>query len=139
MYILDTNVLRVIFGNRGTQPLLESRIKQTPYEQLYISIVSVEEVLRGTLELFRRYEREQKLPQAFTFVENLLLDLSDYQILPFDNPANERYRGMPAEAKRRGKGDCRIAASALVRGYKVITRNEADFRAIGVACENWFI
>ncbi|HEU4387977.1 MAG TPA: type II toxin-antitoxin system VapC family toxin [Blastocatellia bacterium] len=135
--ILDTNVLRAVFREAGKYPLLESRIKHTPYEQLYISIVSVEEVLRGTLELFRRHERD--LPAAYRFIQNVLLDLARFQIISFDEHDDRKYQAMPPGVRRHGKRDCRIAASALARGYKVITRNLDDFKAIGVDCEDWFV
>lgn len=139
MYILNTNVLRAIFQHRGQQPILETRIKQTPYEHIYISIVSVEEVLRGTLELFRRCEKENDIAHGYAFLDGLLMDLSKFQILAFDEEAEEAYKRMSAEAKRCGKGDCRIAASAMAHDYTVITRNVDDFRIIGAEFENWFL
>lgn len=139
MYILDTNVLRAIFDHKGQQPHLETRIKQIPYEHLYISIVSVEEVLRGILELFRRCEKGKELARGYAFLDALFTDLSDFQILSFDQESEEVYERMSAETKRYGKGDCRIAASALRHDYKVITRNVDDFRAIGANYENWFL
>lgn len=139
MYILDTNVIRAIFHHKGQQPHLETRLKQTPYEHLYISIVSVEEILRGTLELFRNYERQELFAKAYAFIDSLVADLAEFQILSFDQEAEEFHRRMSAKAKRRGRGDCRIAASALANGYTVITRDEDDFKAIGANCENWFL
>ena len=139
VYILDTNVLRAILRYKGQQPHLETRVKHTPYEHLYISIVSVEEILRGTLELFRNSEKRGLLVNAYAFIEDLLVDLSKFQILAFSSEAYEIYKRMSAEAKRRGRGDCSIAASAIAHDYKVVTRDENDFRAIGVSFENWFI
>jgi predicted nucleic acid-binding protein len=139
VYILDTNVLRAIFQHKGQQPHLETRIKQTPYEDLYISIVSVEEVLRGTLELFRNHEKKGLLANAYAFIDGLLMDLDQFQILSFNLEADEIYKRMSSEAKRHGRGDCRIAASAIAHGYTVVTRNEEDFRSIGANFENWFV
>lgn len=104
MYILDTNVLRAIFQHKGQQPALESRIKQTHYEHIYISIVSVEEILRGTLELFRRCEKENDIAHGYAFLDGLLTDLSNFQILSFDEESEKttsECRRRPSDA---GKG-----------------------------------
>ena len=54
--------------------------------------------------------------------------------------AERLFRSWPAAVKRVGANDCRIAASAVVRGYTVVTCNGKDFGRIpGVAFEDWTV
>ncbi|MBI3653199.1 MAG: hypothetical protein HY231_19400 [Acidobacteria bacterium] len=51
MYILDTDTMSLMFKFPGQQPLLEQRVKATPYEQIYTTAISVEEAVMGAFIL----------------------------------------------------------------------------------------
>lgn len=135
MYILDTNTVRAIL--RNPTPYLQQRITSTRYELLYISVVVAHEMLKGVLEGLSKNERTRDATRHYEFLRNVIGDVNRFQILPYDDEAERIFQAFPPATKRIGTKDCRIAASALSRGFIVVTRNLEDFRLTGVRCENW--
>jgi predicted nucleic acid-binding protein len=66
-----------------------------------------------------------------------LADIADYQILPYTADDDEYYRELPARVKRQGPQDCRIASSAVLNNYLIVTSNVSDFTGTGARCEDW--
>ena len=62
------------------------------------------------------------------------------RLLPIDIPVAARWGTLTGEAEKRGVPlpviDSLIAATALERGFSVVTRNVADFERCGVMCVN---
>jgi predicted nucleic acid-binding protein len=136
VYILDTDVLSLMFRFPGQQPHLERKVKATPYEHIYITVISIDEAVQGAYILRdnRRnplgcYELLAKIPKYY----------GQFQALTCDERAMRVFDGFSAEIKRAAGSinDRKIAAIALVHNYTVITRNEDHFRPTGVRCENW--
>ena len=72
------------------------------------------------------------------FLASLIRSLSTLQILPYTDEAEQLYQSWTAKQKRVGPNDCRIAASAILAGFTVITCNGKDFSTIpGVAWQDW--
>jgi tRNA(fMet)-specific endonuclease VapC len=60
------------------------------------------------------------------------------QPLPFDLAAAQAFDDLRRQRVRIGTMDFRIAASALTRGFVVLTRNTIDFaRVPGLQYEDW--
>lgn len=141
MYALDSDIVSLYLRHQGQQPHLERRIKSAPPQDLWISIVTVEENIAGAFRLINGSRKDpqhiQKQWFGYRLLSELISDFAHFQILPFDAAANELYQNMSAEAKRHGANDCKIAASALSRGFTVITRNIKHFQAIGAPCLDW--
>ena len=66
-------------------------------------------------------------------------DLNWFSILRYDEEADLLYQSWPAHVKRAGTQDCRIAAVALVNGFKVVTANVAHFSKITDQYEDWSV
>ena len=49
MYILDSDTLDCYVHHQGRFPTLERRILATPLDQLFISVISLEEAINGAL------------------------------------------------------------------------------------------
>jgi predicted nucleic acid-binding protein len=138
VYILDSCVLRAVFVNKGQQPLLEQRIRSTPYEHLFTTIINVHEEMLWVLETFRRRINKGQVSEAYSFLLDMYLDHATFQILPLDEEAVTIYRNMTPETKRIGTGDCLTAAIAIRHGYTVITHNMDDFERIpNCLCRDW--
>jgi tRNA(fMet)-specific endonuclease VapC len=137
-YLLDTNMVRAIL-NGDTN--VAKRVLTTPFEDIFLSIVAVEEMTRGRLaELNDARENKSKLSleTAYAwFLETLYL-VHRFQILNYTDVAEAAYRDFPASIKRIGRQDCRIAAQALTENLIVITRNTEHFsQVVGLRCEDW--
>jgi len=138
-YLFDTDTINLTFRNH---PQVIARTARTPAEDIFISSLSAEELLRGILsEINRARSRPTASIAALSlYLVDLLEGLAEFQILPYTDEAERLFRSFPASVKRIGGMDCRIAAHAIVSGSIVITRNTQDFARIpGVQLEDWSV
>ncbi|HYN24972.1 MAG TPA: hypothetical protein VES69_07990 [Pyrinomonadaceae bacterium] len=137
MYLLDTNTVNLVL--RNPTPYLQARITAVPATEIYISVVGVEEILKGVLGPLHANRKTPAVTRHYSFLKTLIGDLCVFQVLAYDEAAEAIYQGFSATVRRVGLADCRIAASAMAQNpqYTVITRNLSDFRTTGALCENW--
>lgn len=136
MYILDTDVLSLMFRFPGQQPHLERKVKATPYEHIYITAISIDEAVQGAYIL--RDNRKNPLG-CYDLLAKIPKYYGQFQALTYDERAMKIFNQFSAAIKQAAGSvnDRKIAAIALVHDYTVITRNVNDFRPTGVKCENW--
>ncbi|MDQ2687808.1 MAG: PIN domain-containing protein [Armatimonadota bacterium] len=127
MYLLDNDSASLAFnGNRRVR----TRIEQTADVDVWLSSIAAEEALRGALAVINWNRDKPGLPNANDFLTRLLRFQGGFQIHPFDERAAVVYVSLTAKIKRVGSQDCRIAASAISRGWIVVTANQKDFSRI---------
>ena len=138
MYLLDTSVVSNFLDERRYYPQLTARILSKPPEQIFISIITVEEILQGALASVQKAKRKPSVTKAYQYFEDLFSALHRFQILSYTPEAEKIYQSLPARIKRIGTQDCRIAAIARANEFAVITVNVNDFANIGIAeIEDW--
>ncbi len=139
MYLLDNDIFSLYFTRESPQPILERRILETPNEHLWISVVTAEESIRGAFKLIKDHQQTARVTLGYQFLTKILYALNQYQILPFDNVAYTSFQSIPIHIRRHIKTrDSRIAASALSRGYTLVTRNLQHFQQVPrLICEDW--
>ena len=138
MYLLDTSVVSNFLDERRYYPQLTTRILNQPPEQIFISIITVEEILQGTLASVQKAKRKPSVTKAYQYFEDLFSALNRFQILPYTPEAEAIYQSLPAKVKRIGTQDCRIAAIACANEFTIITVNVNDFVSIDLAnVEDW--
>lgn len=130
MYILDTDTATLFLHYADQYPNLRKKVESIPAQQIWISIVTVTEFMRGALNYLKKREQKGEFVIGFELASTLIADLKKLQILPFDDHAEKIYKAMPASVKRIGTRDCQIAAIAISLGFTVITRNTRDFQRI---------
>ena len=126
MYLVDTNV--VSEARRGT-PQAVGWLRSIRPDTLYLSALTLGEIMRG-VELKRKSD-----PQAAAHLEGWLRRLRDAhadRILPVGDAVALEW-GRIAALRPRGDVDGLIAATAVVHGLIVVTRNVADFQDAGVS------
>lgn len=137
-YLLDTDTLSLYLRPAGDSSDLQERVAATPQDHLWISIVTVEEIVRGALNLIQRDRNSARITARYSFFEGLLHDLRAFRTLPYDEGAEQLFRNLPASVKRVGTQDCRIACSALAHGLVLVTRNLQHFTQVpGLAVQDW--
>ena len=132
MYLLDTNVvseLRKIKPHQGVIVWLQS----TPDESLFISAVTVGEIQAG-IEITRRQDAA-KAKEIEDWLDGVA---HSYGVLPADAAIFRRWAQLMHRRPDHHLEDALIAATALVRGLTVVTRNVSDFEPFGAPLINPF-
>jgi predicted nucleic acid-binding protein len=135
MIVLDTNVVSEAMMKAAPHPSVRAWLNEQAAETLYLSSVTVAELLFGVAAL-PTGKRKRLLAEA---VENLLTLFKD-RVLPFDTDAARHYADLALLARTSGRGfptpDGYIAAIAASRGFTVASRDTAPYEAAGVTVIN---
>lgn len=135
MFILDTNVvseLRKIRLGRADKNVAQWADSVDSVD-LYLSAVTVHELEMGVLLAERRDPPQGAVFRAW--FESQVLPAFAGRILPVDTVVAKRSAALHVPAPR-PIIDSLIAATALVHGMTVVTRNVADFQLSGVSILN---
>ncbi len=136
-WLLDTD--HVSLQERG-HPTLRKRLEAVPHDAIAVSVVTMEEMLRGRLALLARRTRGEPRVRAYRKLVESVHFFSSITIVPFDATCERKYEALLALRLRIGSQDLRIAATALVNELIVVTRNWKDFgRVPELALEDWTI
>jgi predicted nucleic acid-binding protein len=135
MFLLDTNVaseLRKVTTGR-IAPAVRAWAERTPETHMYLSAITVLELEIGVLQMERRDPNRGRVLRRW-FERQVLTTFAD-RILDFD-AAIARRCAPHHVPDRRPTNDAIIAATALVHGLTVATRNTRDFEPMGVPLLN---
>lgn len=135
MYVLDTNVvseLRKIRIGRA-HPNVASWAENVDAADLFISAITIMELELGVLSIERKDAPQGAMLRAW--LEQHVLPEFSGRTLPIDTTVAQRCAKLHIPDKR-GERDALIAATALVHGMTVVTRNVADFQSTGVTILN---
>ena len=135
MYLLDTNViseLRKAKAGKADKNVIEWA-DNVSADSLYLSVITILELEIG-IQLVERRDRTQGALLR-TWLEGHVLLAFSGRILPVDVPVAQRCAKLHVPDPCADR-DALIAATALVHGMSVITRNIADFQATGVELLN---
>jgi predicted nucleic acid-binding protein len=135
MFVLDTNVvseLRKIRLGRADNNVAQWADSVDAVD-LYISAITVQELEIGVLLAERRDPPQGAIFR--TWLDHHVLPAFAGRILPVDTAVAQRSAGLHVPDPRPVR-DCLIAATALVHGMTVVTRNVADFESSGVSLLN---
>ncbi len=125
-YLLDTNVISELRKPKPHGAVL-AWINQLQADQIYLSAVTIGELQTG-VEL-TRHQDPAKAAAIELWVDQLAESL---QVLPMDASCfREGARLMEGKAERLIE-DVMIAATARIHHLTIATRNERDFKQLGV-------
>ena len=135
MYLLDTNVISELRPKRSCapNPLVIDWARSVSPSTLYLSAICILELQMGVLQ-----KNRSDPPQAAilrSWLEGYVFVSFDGRILPVDIPVARACAALQVP-NRRSYRDSLIAATALVHGMTVVTRNLSDFESTGVALLN---
>ncbi len=132
MYLLDTNVVSELRKARdgGADPHVTAWASSVSPTATFLSVVTVMEIEQGILQVARRDGAQGDLLRTW-FEERVLPPFAD-RILPIDTAVARRCAGLHVPNPH-GERDALIAATGLVHGMTIVTRNVKDFAGTGVA------
>ena len=133
MYLLDTNVISELRKAKKTHANVKKWAGPLPSASLYISVISVLELEIGILLIGRRDKEQGAILRAW--MDGHVLPTFSGRILAIDTAVAQRCATFHVPNPRSDR-DALIAATALVHGLTVATRNVADFEHTGVAVIN---
>lgn len=133
MILLDTNIVSALRRPDRIDPPLARWAATVSYEEAYLSAVTVFEIERGLLLAERRVPAQAA--EIRRWLEGEVLPRYAARILPVDAAVARRCAALHVP-RTRPAYDALIAATALVHGLTVVTRNTADFAPMGVPVFN---
>jgi predicted nucleic acid-binding protein len=135
MFLLDTNVVSELRKARSGKAHagVVAWAESVPVAALYVSAITLLELETGVLLMERRDPSQGALLRAW--MNGQVLPGFEGRVLPVDAAVALRCAGLhvPNPGAER---DMLIAATALVHGLTVVTRNVADFEPSKVALLN---
>lgn len=135
MYLLDTNVIsefrKARIGKADRQ--VSAWANSVSMEFMFLSSVCILEMELGTLLMERRDAVQGTILRAW--LEDFVLPTFAERILVVDTPVALKGAALQVPNPRSYR-DALIAATALVHGMTVVTRNVKDFKDTGAALLN---
>lgn len=134
-YLLDTNIISELRkADAGkADPHVVQWVDNVPVTEMFISVVTVQELEVGVLRAERNDRSKAQLLRAW--LHGRVLTTFANRILPVDLSVSIRCASMHVPDPR-PFSDSLIAATALVHGMTLVSRNEKDFVGTGVQLLN---
>jgi toxin FitB len=131
-YLLDTNV---VSEPRKARPhgAVVGWLATLRTEQIFVSSVTMAELQAG-VELTRRQDRAKALE-----IESWLDSVErTFALIPMDTRCFREWARLMSDQPDSLRTDAMIAATARIHGFEVATRDEGDFKRLGVRLINPF-
>ena len=132
-YLVDTNVWSALRNRGRCDANVRAWATSVHETAFYLSVVTVMELERGVLRIERRDVTQGA--RLRTWLERHVLQPFAERILPVTVAIARRSAALHVPDPR-PQDDALIAATALVHGLTVVTRNTADFEPMGVQLLN---
>lgn len=135
MYLLDTNVISELRKARtgNANKNVEAWAESVSASSLFLSVITILELETGILLIERRDPTQGALLR--TWLDAHVLPAFSGRILAVDVAVAQRCAKLHVPNPQSDR-DSMIAATALVHGMTVVTRNVADFESTGVEIIN---
>jgi toxin FitB len=131
--VLDTNILSELMRSEPAAAVF-AWVSAQPRATLYTTSINKAEILYG-IAVLPEGRRRLALAAAAMFADDF-----EGRVLPFDEAAAASYADIVAARRREGRPieafDAQIAATALVAGAGLATRDTGDFAGCGLTLIN---
>ena len=133
MFVLDTDVVSHLRRPEKAHPNVVAWASNTPVTLHFISAIALLELERGILSMERKDAAQGAILRAW--MDSQILVQFSGRILPVDIAVAQRCAELHIPDPKPER-DALIAATALVHGMTVVTRNVDDFEPTGVEILN---
>lgn len=124
MYLIDTNVISETI-KKQPNPSVLNWLSSIDIKNLSLSVLTLGEIRKGV----EKIEGEAKKQKIIHWLEVDLLECFYGRIIPIDASVADKW-GYLCSLKNIPAIDGLIAASAITRNHKLVTRNVKDFKEI---------
>jgi tRNA(fMet)-specific endonuclease VapC len=132
-FLFDTDHLTLF--EQGHAPL-GTRLAKQPAGAVGVSVVTVEESLRGRLAHLARAKTGPDRIHRYGWLAASVRLFQQFPVVPFDQTAETRFQSL--RSLRVGAQDLKIAAVALTHYLILLTRNQRDFGQVpGLVLDDW--
>ena len=133
MFLLDTNVISELRRPEKADRNVVAWASTIPAASFFLSAISILEIELGALLSARKDAAQGAVLRAW--IDDQILPRFEGRILAIDTTVAQRCAQLHVP-DRRAERDALIAATAMVHGLTVVTRNVADFEPTSVALLN---
>ncbi|MDX2222233.1 MAG: type II toxin-antitoxin system VapC family toxin [Rhodospirillaceae bacterium] len=136
MWLIDTNVVSELTRARPYQPVVDWLKEQDP-SKICTSVIVIGEIRKGIAQLPVSDLRRERLER---WLKGLIDEHFAGRLRPVDLDIALRWGSLVGAARQKGiavpVADGLIAATALVYGDTIVTRDEKEFTRLGVSVVN---
>lgn len=129
MELLDTNVVSHLRRPDRAERRVLDWARSRPVDEQFLSVITVHELELGVRLKERRDPVQGRLLREW--LEDVVLPTFAHRVLPIDDAVARRCAGLHVPDPQPDR-DAFIAATALVHGLTVVTRNVRNFAPLGV-------
>lgn len=139
MLLLDSDHLSVLWYSDGAEfERLYSRLATHTAADVFVSIVTIDEQLRGWLAFVKKASRIDGVVKGYAMFQQVLERFVETQVVGFDDAAADVFTDLRSQKIRIGTMDLRIASIAIANDLTLLTRNTVDFaRVPNLRFEDW--
>lgn len=139
MILLDSDHLTVLrYPENPRCASLSTKLQASITERLAITIISIEEQMRGWLAKIHSLRDVHGQVDGYDLLIQLFDVYIDWEIVRFDIQAADMFKWLKSQRVRIGTSDLKIASIALVHDALLLTANRRDFERVpGLRFENW--
>ena len=137
LFILDSDHLSL--HQRGHESL-KMHLLDVSSKQIAITVISVEELIRGRLAQIRKATKPETRVKAYYWLSRTFDFLSDFTVIEYDSQAEFHFQRFISQKLRIGTQDLKIAAITFSQNAILVTRNRKDFGRIpALKIEDWSV
>jgi tRNA(fMet)-specific endonuclease VapC len=134
-YLLDTDHLTLF---QHGHVLVGRRVATKPPRAVSVSVVTLEEALRGRLASLARAGDGPTRIHHYKMLEQTIRLFAQFQVISYNQMAESNFQQL--RATRIGARDLKIASIALANQLIMVTANRRDFsRVPGLVLEDWSV
>jgi predicted nucleic acid-binding protein len=137
MFLLDTNVISELRRPERADGNVVAWASAISAASFFLSAISILEIELGALQIARKDAAQGAVLRAW--IDDQILPRFEGRILAVDTAVAQRCARLHVPDPR-AERDALIAATAMVHGLTVVTRDVADFEPMGVTLLNpWVV
>jgi predicted nucleic acid-binding protein len=133
MFILDTNVVSELRRPEKANLKVAAWASSVPLASIFLSAITILEIELGALAIERRDAAQGRILRIW--IDTQVMPRFEGRILPIDAVTAQRCARLHIPNPR-AERDALIAATALVLGMTIVTRNVSDFAPMAVPVFN---